>query len=149
VLILNLDDATRSHLAAALAAHAHKCRHNGRPLPPALTALLDGWTATGGQTRPSSPGPRAAGESDAMSALAVNYRDAGDLLGVSYRTVRRLVAKEVLPAVDVGGCRRIRTADLLDYVERLGQETGSAIARRARLGAVIEQAAEELVTRVG
>jgi excisionase family DNA binding protein len=54
--------------------------------------------------------------------LLVNYRVAVDAQAVSERSVRRLVAARRLPAVDLGGNRRIRTADLVAYVERLSTE---------------------------
>jgi excisionase family DNA binding protein len=148
-VILAVDDATRSHLLVALGAHAHRCRRDGVPLPSALTDLIDGLSASGGQrggqTRPSSPEPRVASEGDAMRL--VNYRTAADTLRVSYRTVRRLVRDGALPAVGVGSARRIRAGDLAEFVERLDQVPGtSLIAKRAALGRVVEDAMVEALT---
>jgi excisionase family DNA binding protein len=51
--------------------------------------------------------------------LAVDYDDAADKLGISSRSVRRLVRSRELPAVKITGQPRIRTADLVEYVAGL------------------------------
>lgn len=72
---------------------------------------------SGGQGRPNvAPGGEGQ-DTDLM--LALSYDAAGRRLGVSGRTVRRLVAESKLPAVDIGACRRIRVADLAAYVAGL------------------------------
>ena len=57
--------------------------------------------------------------SDDLDVLTLNYGAAAARLGVSPRTLRRLIAAGELPVVMVGGHPRIRTADLVGYVERL------------------------------
>ena len=114
------DPVVRQHLAAALRAHARRCRRDGLPVPPALAALLAGLLANDSQTRPALDVLDDGGHADGMALLTLSYRAAADALSVSERSVRRLVADQKLPAVDVGGNRRIRTSDLVEYVDRLG-----------------------------
>ena len=62
-----------------------------------------------------------------MTALCLDYRSAGAVLGVSERTTRRLVHDGVLPSVKVGGCPRVRLADLVEFVtglEPVGADNG-------------------------
>lgn len=51
--------------------------------------------------------------------LALDYESVATRLGVSVRTVRRLVSTGDLPAVSISGCRRVRATDLIAYVESL------------------------------
>jgi excisionase family DNA binding protein len=78
--------------------------------------------ASDGKARPALDGLDGDRDAGAVTPLLVDYRAAADALAVSERSVRRLVAARTLPAVDVGGNRRIRTADLVAYVERLSTE---------------------------
>lgn len=55
----------------------------------------------------------------ASSVLTINYDEAARRLGVSRRTVQRLVASGELPTVELGGACRVRTADLVAYVDGL------------------------------
>lgn len=110
-----LDEPTAAHLRRALSEHFGWCRANAVPVPPMLTALVE-RLASGGQERPT--GDELSVDSDSPR-MALDYREAGARLGVSDRTVRRLVATKALPAVTIGGCRRIRVADLADYMERV------------------------------
>lgn len=76
---------------------------------------------------PSGTGSQAMGnaapadEAGGVTRLLFDYAEAGTLLGLSERKIRLLVAAGDLPAVSVGRSRRIRSTDLADYVERLGQ----------------------------
>jgi excisionase family DNA binding protein len=128
VIVLVEDPVVRQHLVAALRAHAQRCRRDAVPFPPALVALLAGLLAGDGQTRPALDVIDDDGHADGMAPLTVSYRAAADALSVSERSVRRLVASRKLPAVDVGGNRRIRTRDLVEYVDRLGANDRRASA---------------------
>jgi excisionase family DNA binding protein len=66
-----------------------------------------------------SPGQPLLDDDPAPHIGCVNYIHAGQLLDVSERTVRRLVAQGKLPAVPIGGARRIRVSDLVAFVEAL------------------------------
>ena len=86
------------------------------PVPAQLVELLS-QLASAGQGRPKVADVEA--EPHDSSVLLLDYNAAAARLGVSERTVRRLVAAGSLPAVVVGGCRRVRAADLAGYVEAL------------------------------
>ena len=105
-----------AHLARALAEHLRWCRANAITPPPALVALADEMVS-GGQAR--SPLDPLDSTPDAGPMLPLDYAETAARLRVSERTVRRLVSAGALPAVDVAGCRRVRVADLLAYVETL------------------------------
>lgn len=107
-LVLVIDGDLRAHLARAVAQHALWCRTNGVPMPPALTRLLDELARPGaaqdGQERPTRDVD--AGVPDAAPVL-LTYEAAGRRLGVSARSVRRLVAGGRLRAVRIGRAVRI------------------------------------------
>lgn len=117
IVIDTADGLIRRHLARALLAHLQWCRRSGIDPPAEVVRLAD--AATGGQARPIMDSRTVRGDRDGVDQLALDYRDAATRLGVSDRSVRRLVADGKLPAVDVAGCTRIRVADLEDYVCRL------------------------------
>ena len=117
-MILVVDEAVGRHLAAALKAHIRELRRDGVPVPSSLADLAS-VCATGGQQRPAFDNPRDTGDHPGMDQLAVDYRDAAARLGISDRSVRRLVAEGTLPAVEVAGCARIRVKDLAEYVDGL------------------------------
>lgn len=117
-MILVVDDAIGRHVAAAVRVHIRELRREGLPVPAAL-ADLAAICASGGLARPNMDGPTGAGDHPGMDPFAVDYRSAGDLLGVSDRSVRRLVRAGELTAVPIGGCKRIRVADLQNYLAGL------------------------------
>lgn len=117
-MILIVDDHIGRHLALAVKEHVRELRRSGLPVPAVLLDLVT-VCATGGQARPTLDGPTGTGEGAAMDELTVDYRSAAGRLGVSDRSVRRLVRAGQLPAVEVGGAKRIRVADLREYVDRL------------------------------
>jgi excisionase family DNA binding protein len=71
-----------------------------------LLLMLDPW--------------RAASDPPAMSRrLLITKSDAAEQLGVSLRTIERLIAAGRLPLVHVEGAARVRVADLEAYVQGL------------------------------
>ena len=54
-----------------------------------------------------------------MEALLMKVPEAAALLGVSRAKLYELIASGALPAVKVDGCRRVRTEDLVSYVNAL------------------------------
>lgn len=118
MILAVVDDVTRAHLAAAIAAHQAALRRNGIPVPASVRELAQAL-AKDGQARPAFDDNGEPGDAGPMEKLAVDYRDAGAMVGVSDRTVRRLVQRGDLPAVDLAGCRRIRVADLVAYAASL------------------------------
>lgn len=96
------------HAQIALTHHARWCRSTGHPFPPLFSALLESLADSHGQSRPildDAPAPPDA-------ALMLTYNEAAQALRVSPRTVRRMVADGRLAVVEMGGCKRIRRADV-------------------------------------
>lgn len=118
LIVGELSAVMAEHLVRALAEHERWCRTNRVEVPGELRDLLKALSARDGQGRPPLGDGNAGGDHESM-LLALDYAAAGTRLGVSERTVRRIVADGRLPAVSISGCRRIRVADLADYVESL------------------------------
>ena len=115
--------ALRRHLLAAVAAHCARLRRDGLTPPAGLLAFA--ISASNGQGWTTVDQARSDVDSATMTPLVLDYRQAGALLCRSERTVLRAVAEGRLPAVEVLGCRRIRTADLTAYVEALAPINGT------------------------
>jgi excisionase family DNA binding protein len=58
--------------------------------------------------------------------LLLTKSEAAEQLGVSLRTIERLISAGRLPLVHVGGAARVRVADLGAYVRSLDAESGTA-----------------------
>jgi excisionase family DNA binding protein len=54
-----------------------------------------------------------------MDVLLLKVPEAAARLGISRAKTYQLIAGGVLPSVRVGGCRRIRSDDLRDFVAQL------------------------------
>ncbi len=103
------------YAARVLTEVRQRYRRNGLSFPIELEALLHLLANAGQQL------PEVAEAAD--NVLAMSYEDAGRRLGVSERTVRRLVASGELPRVQIGaGNSRIAVADLDAYVNSLMRE---------------------------
>jgi excisionase family DNA binding protein len=66
-----------------------------------------------------------------------NYDQAAEVLGVSARTVRRLVRTGELPAAKIGGARRIRPEAVRDYIlesEQRMSDVSSSLVGNNRFG---------------
>jgi excisionase family DNA binding protein len=127
VILAVLDEVTRSHLLAAVTAHVTKLRRDGMPVPVSVREVVE-TLATDGHTRPTFDDPLSDLDGDPMDVLAYSYRGAGARLGISDRSVRRLVREGHLSAVDIGGCRRIRARDLRAFVDGLHPVSEEAAA---------------------
>jgi excisionase family DNA binding protein len=121
-VIIDLDRQGWAHLATALRAHQVWCRDNGIPVPDDIRSLLEIALAHDRERQ----GPTPVGDSGELlhaalmqSKLAVTYAETADRLGVSKRTVERMVERGELQSVDVGGAPRIRVVDLEAYVASL------------------------------
>lgn len=125
-MIIVLDNpGTRRQLAAAVGLYCDTLRRNGRPVPPDLRDLRRSLEARGGQGRPNLDRGCYRSQID-PALLAVTYEEAGRRIGVSSRTVRRLVAQGQLEAITVAGAlRRIRVVDLDAYLAAAVAEGGS------------------------
>jgi len=61
-----------------------------------------------------------------MSPQLLDYAAAGQVLGVSVRTIKRLVAAGDLPVVRVLGAARVRVEQLDDYIARLTESASTS-----------------------
>jgi excisionase family DNA binding protein len=111
-----------AHLALALVRHVRQLRQEGMRVP----ALVDELTAVLAQCVRSRlaatplDAPRWAAHDDRVGQrLLVTKAEAAEQLGVSVRTIERLVAAGRLPLVHVEGAARLRQADLEAYVDSL------------------------------
>lgn len=111
-----------THLALALTRHIRQLRHDGLRVPASideLAAILMHCV----RTRPAPTGlddmPLAADDGGVAGRLLVTKAEAAELLGVSVRTVERLVAAGRLPLLHIEGAARIRIADIEAYVDSL------------------------------
>jgi excisionase family DNA binding protein len=114
------------HLAAALSAHERRLRTEGATVPAAFVDLADLLLECVRARHDSTMLYEAVANAhhvDVTERLLLTKREAPDRLGVSVRTVDRLVAGGRLPLVHVEGARRIRAADLMAYVDGLGDNT--------------------------
>ena len=110
------------HLAAALSAHERRLRRDGAVVPVIFTDLagLLRDCVRARQAATSLCDGAADCDHDLMAErLLLTKGEVADQLGVSVRTVERLVAAGHLPLVSVEGARRIRVSDLAEYVDGL------------------------------
>lgn len=120
------------HVALAMTRYVRNLRQDGLQVPPSvdeLASLLVRWV----QMRPMTThvdhirtaSSRAALPDQVTRRLLVTKAEAADLLGVSVRTVERLIAAGQLPLLHIERSSRLRLADIEAYVESLimGQAT--------------------------
>lgn len=125
-LLLVLDEATRAHLARALFEHRRRCRINAVRVPPLLVQLASQleasaqYAVTGGQERTRDAADTMLPQAEPVIAFTTD--ETARLLSVSPRTVRRMTTDGRLPAIEVGGVRRIHRDDIEKYVSKRRQE---------------------------
>jgi excisionase family DNA binding protein len=126
VVAVELDASSRRHLARAVESHRRWCRETGHAFPAQLEEFAR-FLARNGQERTNLPADSTTVDTPPMAPIALTYREAGALLSVGERTIRRLVDKGELPAITVGGprTRRIRREDLVAYADSLRQQEAS------------------------
>lgn len=106
-------DRTLAYAARVLGEFRRRCRSNGVHMPPELESLAL-LLASDRQAPPQLAAAEQTGD-----LLCMSYDEAARRLSVSRRTIERLTARCTLPTVTVGGCKRIRSADLDAFVEGL------------------------------
>jgi excisionase family DNA binding protein len=110
------------HLAVALTVHERRLQARGIPLPQSVADIA--WflreCVTTRQEATSLDEPlQSAHDAGVPVRLLLTKGEAAASLGVSVRTLERIVAAGRLPVVHVEGACRIRVADISAYVERL------------------------------
>lgn len=111
-----------AHVAAGLALHARRLRQEGLTVPPALLVVAD-WAADCVRTRQDATaldGLVGLLDGARVDKYLLTKAEAAGSLGVSVRTLERLIADGRLALVRVEGSARIRRADLDAYVTGLG-----------------------------
>jgi excisionase family DNA binding protein len=110
------------HLALAITRYVRQLRKDEIPVPPMIDELAAFLTLYV-RTRHAVTGvDRTHGTSQdvpVLRRLLITKAEAADQLGVSVRTVERLISAGRLPLVHVEGAARLRVADLEAYVDAL------------------------------
>jgi excisionase family DNA binding protein len=114
--------AVLTHLALAVTRYVRQLRKDGLAVPSIIDELAAFLTLYV-RTRQAATGvdgdygtPQ---DVPVMPRLLITKAEAADQLGVSVRTVERLIAAGRLPLVHVEGAARLRVADLEAYVDAL------------------------------
>jgi excisionase family DNA binding protein len=111
-----------THLARAITRYVRQLRKDGLPVPFILDELAAFLTLYV-RTRQAATGVdgdyRTPQDVPVMPRLLITKAEAAEQLGVSVRTVERLIAAGRLPLVHVEGASRLRVADLEAYVDSL------------------------------
>jgi len=113
-----------AHLVMALSRYHRQLRAEGGRVPAQIEELITFLAdrVRAGQVLPTH------GAASAPTAvprrLLVTKRDAAEQLGVSLRTIERLISAGRLPLVHVEGAARVRVGDLEAYVEGLEANGG-------------------------
>jgi excisionase family DNA binding protein len=111
-----------AHLVIALSRYRRQLRAEGGRVPAQIEDLI-GFLAERVKARHDvlmlDPWRAAADPSAMPRRLLITKGDAAEQLGVSLRTIERLIAAGRLPLVHVEGAARIRVADLEAYVQAL------------------------------
>ena len=118
--------AVLTHLALAITRYTRQLRNDRLPVPPTLdelAAFLTMYVRTRHAATGVDGGYGAPEDVPVMPRLLITKAEAADQLGVSVRTVERLITAGRLPLVHVEGAARLRVADLEAYVDALIPET--------------------------
>ncbi len=110
------------HLAVALSLHVRKLRQAGVAVPAEVEDLAGFLTRSARTRRQATPVDEHSGAAHSPRVpdrLLVTKSEAAERLGVSVRTVERLVAAGRLPLVHVERAARLRVSDLEAYVHHL------------------------------
>lgn len=112
------------HLSRALSVHVRRLHQEGLPVPREVEELAV-FLARLARIRQDPPAP--AGELERVhdarmpDRLLVTKAEAAERLGVSVRTIERLVAAGRLPQVHVERLARFRVSDLETFVDSLAE----------------------------
>jgi len=114
--------AVLTHLALAVTRYVRQLRKDGLAVPSIideLAAFLTLYVRTRQAATGVDGGYGTPQDVPVMPRLLITKAEAADQLGVSVRTVERLIAARRLPLVHVEGAARLRVADLEAYVDAL------------------------------
>ena len=114
--------AVLTHLALAITRYVRQLRKDEIPVPPMideLAAFLTLYVRTRHAVTGVDRNNGTSQDVPVMRRLLITKAEAADQLGVSVRTVERLISAGRLPLVHVEGAARLRVADLEAYVDAL------------------------------
>lgn len=112
------------HLSRALSRYVRELRRDGLPVPAEvdeLAALLSRVVRSRLETTVLDEQVAAAQHSRMADRLLLTRREAAERLGVSERTIDRLIASGRLPLVHVERAARLRVSDLDAYIQSLAE----------------------------
>ena len=116
-----------AHLVIALARYRRQLRADGGRVPPQIEDLIT-FLANRAKARHDvlmlDPWRTGSDPSTVPRRLLITKSDAAEQLGVSLRTIERLISSGRLPLVHVEGAARVRVTDLEAYVEGLEADGG-------------------------
>jgi excisionase family DNA binding protein len=110
------------HLALAITRYVRQLRKDEIPVPPMideLAAFLTLYVRTRQAVTGVDGDYGTSQDVPVVRRLLITKAEAADQLGVSVRTVERLISAGRLPLVHVEGAARLRVADLEAYVDAL------------------------------
>jgi excisionase family DNA binding protein len=114
--------AVLTHLALAINRYVRQLRKEGLPVP-SMVEELGAFLTMYVRTRQAETGVNGdygtPQDVPVVRRLLITKAEAAEQLGVSVRTVARLIAAGRLPLVHVEGAARVRVADLEAYVDSL------------------------------
>jgi excisionase family DNA binding protein len=112
-------------VALALRVHVQRLRHEGQVVPPEvveLTSYVTGLAKMRQDALASADWPAVVHHAPVPERLLVTKGEAAERLGVSVRTIERLVATGRLRQVHVERLARFRVRDLEVYVDGLDDD---------------------------
>lgn len=115
------------HLVIALSRYRRQLRADGGRVPPQIEDLIT-FLANRAKARHDvlmlDPWRTGSDPSTVPRRLLITKSDAAEQLGVSLRTIERLISSGRLPLVHVEGAARVRVTDLEAYVQGLEADGG-------------------------
>ena len=114
--------AVSTHLALAITRYVRQLRKDELPVPPMideLAAFLTLYVRTRQAVTGVDGDYGTPHDVPVVRRLLITKAEAAEQLGISVRTVERLIAAGRLPLVHVEGAARLRVADLEAYVDAL------------------------------
>lgn len=124
-----------THLAIALSRHTRELRRSGLPVPQEIEDLAAALMQSVMSRQESSfvgSFMRRTDHAGVTDRLLLTKPEAAERLGVSIRTVERLVAGGRLPQLHVGRAVRLRVSDLEAYVQSAECGVGDVTNRSSR-----------------
>jgi excisionase family DNA binding protein len=114
--------AVLTHLALAITRYVRQLRKDGLPVP-SMVEELAAFLTMYVRTRQAATGMNGdygtPEDVPVVRRLLITKAEAAEQLGISVRTLHRLIAAGRLPLVHVEGAARLRVADLEAYVDSL------------------------------